>query len=71
MVIFSVNIHENLHASTYGIYNYRYEVQKMPLMATLSYDHFGNPGRSYHHAHYSSTHVVHWKQAGLELSFLK
>ena len=28
MVFSPVNILENLHASAYGIYNYRYEVQK-------------------------------------------
>ena len=28
MVFSAVNILEKLHARTYGIYNYRYEVQK-------------------------------------------
>ena len=58
MVIFSVNLLENLHASTYDIYNciYRYKIKKMPRMATLNYKHSANFGRSYNRAHYTIVH---------------
>ena len=44
-VFFTVNLFENLHASTYDYLVYIYKVKKMPRMATLSYSHHGNPGR--------------------------
>ena len=51
-VFLTVNFYEILHVSTYTIYEYISKVKKSPRMATLTYSHFGNPSRSYHHAHY-------------------
>ena len=53
LVFLTVNLHEILHASTYTLYAYIYEVKNLPRMATLTYSHFSNPGGSYHRAHYS------------------
>ena len=61
----SVNHLEILHASTYDILVYIYKVKKSRRMATLTYRHFGNPGRHLREAHYN---IVH-KKAWLELLF--
>ena len=52
-VFLTVNQHDILHASTCTLYAYIYKVKNLPQMATLTYSHFGNPGGSYHRAHYS------------------
>ena len=46
-VCFLVNFLENMHTSTYGIYNFTCKVRKKSQMATLTYSHSGNPGRTY------------------------
>ena len=53
LVFLTVNLHEILHASTYTLYAYIHKVKNLPQMATLTYSNFGNPGGSYHRAHYS------------------
>ena len=51
LVFLTVDLYEILHASTCTIYAYIHKVKNLPQMATLTYSHFGNPGRSYHRAH--------------------
>ena len=58
MFFLTVNLYEILHASTYAIYAYIYKVKNLPRMATLTYSHFGHPGRIYHCAHYTNTILV-------------
>ena len=73
MVFSPVNILENLHASTYMASTITdMKSKKMPRMATLTYSHFGNPGRSYHRAHYSTSMCIkarkHDERSTLSLS---
>ena len=60
LVFFSVNLFKNLHAITYTILLYIYKVKKSRRMATLTYRHFGNPGRRRPKAHYNIVHKKAW-----------